>query len=473
MRQQYRMEVALTLLGPILTRGLTAEPGVDAPIARDGIGRPMLPFSLVKGKVRDAFGDLRPANDPSVTDWLGKASGKDLDPERGRLRFTDFTTEEKGDPEGLIERVEIDAKSGSVVPRHLAVLEAPFGYGQPVEFRGAVEFAADAEESPKIVDALDQAFRWVPAYGAMRTVGFGRTQKVATSVAPCPERSKGSPGGTTSFPLRLRFDRPLCLVGRKHSGNHFESLECVPGAVLKGAVARLVLDLIGSSARALDPRSPSPRWPTLSRCFEHVRFSEARPMSETATHGPVVPPLSLVTTPTRKGEYFDVALEPGPRLIAGAAPAFAPDWKEADESFIREAFGWPTLPRERRTRTSIEAGKGRALDQSLFSYGLVLPRSRRPGRSIESFVWETSVGVEHKDIAKTDRAAIVSELADLLAHGLPGVGKTRATAEVEWLKSPSAPKVAGGAPPGASEHVVTLQTEFLMTGPETVPGRPA
>lgn len=177
----------------------------------------------------------------------------------------------------------------------LAVLEAPYGYGKEVEFRGAVEFAADDREKQAIAEALDLAFRWVPAYGAMRTVGFGRTKRVTSGVAPCPVRSSGAPAGVASFPLRLRFDRPLCLVGRKHSGNHFESLDCVPGAVLKGAVARLALDPAGSPDRVLGPSSTT-RWPTLSKHFEHVRFAEARPVPEAraGARRPVVPPLSLV-----------------------------------------------------------------------------------------------------------------------------------------------------------------------------------
>ncbi len=69
--------------------GHSAPPGIDAPMARDALDRYMLPFSLVKGKVLDAFCELRP-NDPKVREWLGRTSGganRDYDPERGRVRF--------------------------------------------------------------------------------------------------------------------------------------------------------------------------------------------------------------------------------------------------------------------------------------------------------------------------------------------------------------------------------------------------
>ncbi|MDR3636735.1 MAG: hypothetical protein P4L84_23225 [Isosphaeraceae bacterium] len=465
----YRLDVTLTLLGPILTRGgTTPEAGIDAPLARDGVGRPMLPFSLVKGKVRDAFHDL-PHTSGFVEDWLGKGGNDEYFDQRGRLRFSDFVTEEAGKTnDDLIERIEIDRATGSTAGRMLAMVEAPFGYGQPVPFQGTVEFiAGDDAVAAKVRDALDQAFRWVPTYGGLRTVGFGRTYCVQTKLVTCPTRCRGTPTGASSLPLRLRLDRPLCLVGRRHSGNHFESLETISGAVLKGAAARLILEMSGSPAKWLDPRARNSPWPFLWKHFEAIRFAEARPMTEGALHRPVEPPLSIVTSPTGLNQYFDVALEPEPRLIGGTAPAFAPDWKDEDFALVRGAFGWPTLPRERRTRTAIDARTGRAKDEALFSYGLVRPESKGDDGTIASYVWEASIGLE--DIDANDRPAVIKELADLLTYGLPGIGKTRATADVDWVSAstpPQQPKV----PLVGAEHVVTLQTEFLMTDPETLTG---
>ena len=46
------------------------EPGIDAPLAYDRFKRPMLPFSLIKGKVRDAVPRLDPRGDPRwSTGW--------------------------------------------------------------------------------------------------------------------------------------------------------------------------------------------------------------------------------------------------------------------------------------------------------------------------------------------------------------------------------------------------------------------
>lgn len=460
MRTHHRLKVELTLLGPILTRGSGGEPGIDAPMARNAKGQFMLPFSLIKGKVLDALRDL-PDNwlTKNQKGWLGVESGDkagNWEPERGRLRFGDFVTTQNGttaDP--VIERIQIDHTTGATAGRMLMMTEAPFGYGEPVTFTGHVEFIADASEAAAICDTVSEAMRWVPAYGALRTVGFGRTKDVTVTLGAATPTAKGKPAGD-QVPVRLTFDRPLCLVGKKHSRNHFESLECVPGSVLKGATARLLLELAGSGQREVGGSPPAGY--AFSLVWKHladIRFAEARPTKKGAVTRPVVPPLSVVCV---KGEWHDVALDPGPRLIGGHAPAFAPDWKWEQEQTVRTAFGWADVPKEVRTRTAIDAVTGRAKDENLFSYGLVVPD--KPGQEV---VWETQIGLTK--VSASERQAVRDELAKLFSHGLPNVGKTRAVAAVEWL-SKSTPAAQPAKITNTGVHVVTLQTDFLMTDPK-------
>lgn len=445
----HRLDISLTLLGPILTRGTApGQPGIDAPIARDAAGHAVLPFSLIKGKVRDAFAELLPG-DERVPRWLGGAS-KDgsYDPQRGLLRFGDLVTRQSGAAaDGVIERIALDAATGAASEQKLALLEAPFGYGEEVVFCGNVELAARPDEAEQVRAALERALRWVPAYGSMRTVGFGRTKHAEVRLSACPARRIGAPAEADRLGLRLRFDRPLCLVGRKHARNHFDCLESVPGAVLKGACARLLLDRLGLDRAALG-ELPAP-WDVLGRNFDHIRFSEARPTTPEGVR-PVEPPLSLVTVPTAEGELFDVALEAGPRLVRGAAPEFAIDWKEKVTQRVRAAFGWPDLARERRVRTAIDEVTGRAKEEMLFSYGLVVPRET---------VWVSEIGLD--DVPAQERQDVRARLAELLEHGLPGVGKTRAVAGLGWLAAAEPPALAA-----REQHVVTLQTEALLTDPE-------
>ncbi|MEX1027908.1 MAG: RAMP superfamily CRISPR-associated protein [Candidatus Paceibacterota bacterium] len=479
MRKHFTLNVELTLQGPLLTRGgEMSEPGIDAPLARDRFGRYMLPFSLIKGKVVDAIRELRESDfqfdadwnryfpkDSQLADWLGLVSTKgSYDPERGRIRFGDFHTDETGSArDNVVERIQLEQDSGAAAGRMLQMIEAPFGYGEEVTFRGKAEFIADDNEAKIIASTIDQALRWVPSYGAYRTIGFGRTQSVKTELQSTGPRSSGNPRVGDILPFRIKLDRPLCIVGRKHSRNHFESLEVISGAVLKGAVARLILDATGSSDQYV--REPtSGRFPHLCKHFERVHFTEARPMLANANARPVEAPLSIVTCPTEtnKGKFFDAALEEGPALIDEAAPAFLPDWKTADFALVRGAFGWRQLPRERRTRTAINPLTARAADEQLFSYGLVLPE--KCGEN-GLFVWEGRIGLE--SVPQIDRATLVNELRDLLEHGIVGIGKTRAVGEVEWLPMPTRDAVGTAALPD-DLTAITLQTECLMTNPQTL-----
>lgn len=126
MNQLQRIDVKITLLGPILTQGNEpTEPGIDAPMARDALGKFMLPYSLVKGKIRDALCDLRILD---VSSWFGQESAAGgFDPDRGRLRFSDFITDATPSTalnhDGVIERVEINRVQ--LIPQHGFKLPPP------------------------------------------------------------------------------------------------------------------------------------------------------------------------------------------------------------------------------------------------------------------------------------------------------------------------------------------------------------
>ena len=73
-----QIPITLTLFGPILTESSAAgEPGIDSPVARNAGGDVILPFSLVKGRVRQSWDELsnqsRAAN---AEEWFGGGSGK-------------------------------------------------------------------------------------------------------------------------------------------------------------------------------------------------------------------------------------------------------------------------------------------------------------------------------------------------------------------------------------------------------------
>ena len=459
MPQHYTIEVKIELAGPLLTAGdEAASPGLDVAMARDRFGRYMLPFSLIKGKVRDALCELGNRN---ADIWLGSRNQDgEFEPERGRLRFSDFHTDQTGrSREGVIDRIMIDPQSGTAAGQKLMMMEAPFAYSESVTFTGRIEFVGSSREAATIENSLNEALRWVPAYGAYRTVGFGRTRSIHTSLAKSAQCSAGVPAVGTSLPLQLKPDRPLCMVGRKNAMNHFESLACISGSVLKGATSRLLLDISGASGNFVSAATSS-EFPKLCEYFEVIRFAEARPMS-VGSDRPLAAPHSVVTSRKLPGQYFDVALDTEPQLIHGAAPAFLPDWKHEDCRTVSTEFGSVPVERERRTRTAIDESIGRAKDKNLFSYGLVRPDHTATG-SRQPLVWEGSIGLEN--VNEADRKCVAQELQTLFKYGLPNIGKTRATAAVSWLTSASPWSMAQMVLPD-NLTAVTLQTECLMTDP--------
>ena len=85
--------IRLTLQGPILTQATAIGAiGIDAPMARDSAGQYYLPFSLVRGRLRQSWAELNEATADAlpaqgeIDDLLGPSPGKIIgrEPQRGR-----------------------------------------------------------------------------------------------------------------------------------------------------------------------------------------------------------------------------------------------------------------------------------------------------------------------------------------------------------------------------------------------------
>ena len=481
MNKHYTVAVELTLQGPLFTcGGELADPTMDAPMCRDRHGRFMFPFSLIKGRVRDSLKDLGDIDKKDLQKWFGKENSDGaFEPERGRLSFGDFHTAEAGNPDQDISRILIDAETGTVQRGMLQMVQAPFGFGQQVKFVGAVTFIGSEEESKEIEHLLGRGFRWTEAFGAFRSVGFGKVMAATCECQETPVNQTASPADASRLPLTLELDRPLCVVGKKQSSNHFESLETISGAVLKGAVARLISQVVGCGP--IIKAGCSEKFPKTCEHFAKIRFAEAKPrcgLPDSPKSRPIVPPLStvrsVVKTKSDDGEKvpsksYDVAFCEEPSLLDGAAPAFLLDWKGDDFGAVFGQFGWTEVPKERRIRTAIDSQNFRAKEEQLFSYGLVLPDKSVDGRPIARIVWETEIGLE--ELPESDQKAVRQELQALLQWGLPNLGKTRAVAALTWLKEPRQPAVKSQAAPGEFV-IVTLQTECLMTDPDRLTADP-
>lgn len=467
--------VTLTLCGPVLTQGAAASiPGIDAPMAVTSGGMYCLPWSLVRGRMRQSLEELGAAMPDQLTldpdDCFGSEPDKSaafeksgaVTPNRGRITIGDFVSSIPANGR-VRHRIAVEAGTGAVKKGALMVMESPFATGDSITFSGKVRVhlppGTDAESMRRYLESI---FRWTTALGGQRTIGFGRvlSAKVATDTA-----AKSAPQGVginakhTRLVLTLKPEAPFCFAWNKTSGdNLFQSRPIIPGAAIKGAVAERWRRLAGKNPRVPVASFGDGKRSQLAAHFDGLVFRDALP-SALGKPRAKVPPLSLVRTRTIPTDtpFYDVALCAGPRLIGGDAPAFAVDWKFEDSATVHNEFGLASPRTITRLRNAMDRTTLRTEDEKLFAQELIVP---------DSCGWIAEVDASHiTDV--TVRAAVLTQLAELMGLGLAGLGKTKVWAETTAV--PAEPRVLGDSP-GGGMHVVTLQTAALLADPFTIPG---
>ena len=469
------LRVRLVLLGPLLTQSTAiGRVGIDAPIARDHEGRCYLPFSLVRGRLRQAWSELSEASGgtftPDIGELLGEKSdnidpeeGGSQEPRRGRVSFSDFQHDGQGQGSGVVYRIRMDSERGAAVTGAMQVMESPFAPGQPVCFIGAVRYhAKDAQEADVLRRYVETGLRWIPHFGAERTVGFGRLSQVnireEERVSLSIQLSHSGQSGLTPdrLPIAIHLRAPLCVSKRRVDDNLFESETILSGRVLRGALA-MALKAVAEVPRnaILDHTLPEP-WRAFGAHFNRLHISHAFPAAVGTAKRPVVAPLSLVKVKNEHGqdEVYDVALCPGPGLLGSPlqAPRFAIDWKDARD--VQAAFGWPQIRRELRVRTAIHTAQRRAQEAQLFAYDMVVP---------ENLVWHGYIDIT-EIVSDHDRHAVVQQLRTVLESGLLEIGKTNAPADIS-IVSTIPPTFSSDLEPVDGQWLVTLQTPALLCDP--------
>jgi len=458
------LTVHLELCGPILSHATAIGAfGIDAPMARDSQDRYYLPYSLVRGRLRQSWEELVEATggtfDPHIADMLGPSpvQTRDRQPQRGRLRFSDFQHDGKGVQANVMHRIHIDPKRGAVAKGAMQVMESPFAPGQTANFIGTISYITQNNaEADAILSNIEKGLRWTTNFGGDRTVGFGRLVDVEVKKdAPSIQVNPATTTAGTADTLYLSI-QPLalfCVSKRRVNPNLFESDIILSGGVLRGALATTLQSLCGlSRTTVIDSKLPPP-WQELGQYFNQIRFAHAFPAKESAGRRPVVVPLSLVKD--AEGKWHDVALCKGPLLIGDPlrAPSFAVDWKRFDE--VSCHFGWKEPERELRVRTAISRIYRRADDEKLFAYEMVVPTG---------YLWYGTVDLSLIP-AGAPRAAVEAQLRALLSHGLRSMGKTKASAKVA-ISSQIAPAHPSNPKPIDNEWIVTLQTPALLCDPQ-------
>jgi CRISPR/Cas system CSM-associated protein Csm3 (group 7 of RAMP superfamily) len=476
----YRAEVTITILGPLLTKSSTPGAyGVDSVCARDADGRFILPWTMVKGRIRDAWRELYGLTPPPVLPDPAAILGPEVDGEGGnrskpegnfsrynaRLFGTDFVL--KLDHEKRLRavvsesehklfetrtRISQDPFRHAAAEDMLQVMESPFQAGESYDFEGAIEYeAANDGERDDIKRAIVKSLHWAGALGSQTSVGFGRIGSIDCRAHPKLAKviTDTEPAGAGMW-LRLRTNQPLCITQKRSQENLFVGGAAIPGAVLKGAMAAQWSRMLGKDRAEIAPTDDASR-ADLAAVFDRIRFSHARPVAQGAAATPVAIPLSLAKV---GAEYRDMSGFDAPPDDLPEPPEFQPDWK--DRTVVNERYGWPKIKTELRVRTAIDPTCRRAKTGNLFAYETVLS---------EGLEWYCQVGFPK--IETSALAMVRAQFLDVLQSGLHGVGKTKATLSVELVAAPPR-KVASLPGPQAGEYIVTLQTPALLVPPEAL-----
>jgi hypothetical protein len=445
----------------------------------------MLAFSELKGRVRDAWNELIghgwPSSEtlpmPDVDALLGRseegARAVDATSDRmnraGRLQFGDLVANQNpGDGDDSIRfRVAIDPSTGAAKAQHLFALESPWGAGDIVRLEGSATLLGDdPTEVHLVARQVEAGLRWAGSIGGSQGIGFGRVHSV--SVVPIASTSASS--GTKLdverdagiLPMALTFKGPFCVSQPQAEKNLFRSDDVVPGGVIKGAIAMLLRRAAGRpSHEPVTVASMSALLSSLqpvARFFSSIRVLHAVPCATGAPRPPATP-YSLVQL--RGGiAPLDVATLVSIDEVAGV-PEFKMDWK--DDTSVRSTLGQAVPDRSLRVRTAIDPTRRTASDSQLFAYEMIEPGD---------LVWRG--GIDLTGILDDDqRASVRAALQELLASGLPGIGKAKTFAEVSFEAEPlpqsdllASSTRAIGIADGTSGWIIATQTPCILANPE-------
>lgn len=420
MNTLYCFDITLTLQGPILTKATTpASFGLDAAVARDfTTGRPMLPGTLVEGKVRESLFQLGEIE--RLEELFGKetkeASGNE--PERGRLLIGDLIAKnspsDEAKPVPTLSRTALDSTLGSAKGESLRVIETPFLAGDKVVFEGkATCFCADDEGAKEIAGLLRAGLLWLVQAGANRTTGFGRV--LGASVESSKVESDPTTVGDAPVALDLEITPlgPLCIAKHKIGDNLFESDTVIPGNMLAGAIMQTAAEM-GIAGELKDD-------------FHKIRFRHAFPTTAEKPR-PRVLPLSTVKVGAID---YDVSGQREPVLLKDesgvpVAPQFPIDWKEHGDALSNLDWAFPV--RELRVRTAIDS-TSRTADRGeegaagkLFAWEMVHPLCDDRKTPV---LWRTRIDLS----GVKNPVATANVLAKVLAQ-LSFVSKTKVRCKV-------------------------------------------
>lgn len=448
------LNLDLEIVAPWLTRNSgMGRFGVDVPLAMNPEGKYYIPGSLLIGRLSEAFAHLAEAEESyasALNTYFATASaGTDADSTgrepRRRIFASDLVLQDDIDAQAAQRqrtRIAIDNSAGRALDGALQVIEAPVKAGHPAHFSGTIRLVGTPDSCASLVPKLEKVLAWLTQVGGGRSFGFGVIGSWKLGALKALETQPSRPiAGLNRLAMRVTVHDPLCVGEKRTSLNSFQSSDVIPGGVLKGALARNLLDGAGLNGHL----SEHDGFGLLGQHFSQLRISHAFPTKSSGSR-----PIRASHSAAFDGEsFFDMAELADPDdTFAGWT--FAPDWKMDVASRFREEQSWPDVPIDFRIRTAIDRKYRAAQEARLFGIEYRWPSKHE---------WMATVDVDHLE----NGPAILASFQQALANGLVGVGRGGAycTFGFEVGAELETPVVADG-----DRLLLTLQTPALLRQPE-------
>jgi hypothetical protein len=473
----YAYKVTLTVLGPFLTAApVPAGFGFDKSFHRDFRGRPAIPSSHIKGKLRMSMEEIGEAIEPDLMISVKELFGNQIksgsyEPERGRLKISDFIVlenapgpDEIGNKAGMKKRTRtaIDPASGTAAEHQLRTFEDRFSSGKEITCLGEISFhAADPADAQKIANLVRIGFAWLPNLGSEKGVGFGRlkTVQVLLQSQADPATTVGVCGGKHGrLHLRITPLEPIAVGGVQKPRTYYAEAErAISGGAIKGALAAGLNRAFGQTESRELTQQNADDYRDYEKLVEHfslIRVTHAFP-TFAGNKRPVRLPLSTVDV---DGMQYDAALsEENTPMRGERSPLYFIDWKEPQD-YIGAAF-----PEEvSLTHTEIDDQSRRSRHGHLFTETYLSPLDDK-GEPVE---WVSNV--DFSNVPEEVREETACQFSTSVKLFLDGLGRENHRVKVISR--------AGYAEAAASSKdliqdglaLVTLQSDALMLDPVKV-----
>jgi len=474
MNQSYELQVKLTLKAPLISSGGgDVTRGWNRIFYRNSDGKLALQGSHVKGKLREAINELTKMNvvkSVNIDELFGKKNddGQYL-PETASLHFTDFLFEGK-ELISKLTKVSINPQTGASKENFLQIIENIVPSGSLTEWNGKIRFfAADDNAAKSLANNLTLGLKWMTAMGGAKGSGCGRLEEVQAGLQPAQPTRQIPPVLPVNRDLGLifEFENDLFVGGVTKKTSYAESQQIIPGAVIKGALAKFLNQLCGTKplAKAIDAQNQlvQEQFPILVECFSSIHFSHVLPAPPGAIARPVTLPFSILqasATASSMKPFVDVASKAEPFLDAnGKAPLFQIDWKSDDG--LKVGFGWANCEIINKTRTAIDAKTRRAKEDKLYTFQYLTPYAKDKQTTQGKVRWLAYVRFPEMDDGKLQM--LTDEFYRIMGFGWNTMGKRSARFVCHFVGGRSPAKILSSSDVFKNgEAVVSLQTDALL-----------